>query len=275
MKKILLAFVGLFSIATISLAQKTDTTAHKGYSANLTLKEKEHTDKGVANNKNKWNNFDFSRANDHLVIQLGYTNWIGAQNPYTPEGLSREFNMYFMMDKLVKTNPHYSAAAGIGLGNSNYYLDHVLVDISGSQVQSNTGQMYFVDAGASDYFKKLKMATSYLEIPLEFRYAGSPEKPNKGWKVAAGIKGGLLLKAWTKGKNMVNGAGQSLYGAGYREKEYSNRYFNTSRISATIRGGYGIFSLYGTYQITSLFKSGVLPATVINPYSAGICISGL
>ncbi|MDR0793919.1 MAG: PorT family protein [Chitinophagaceae bacterium] len=274
MKKIYLVFVGLISFATVSLAQNTDSTAHKGYSANLTTNEKEHADNGAANKKNKWNNFDFSRANDHFMIQLGYTNWIGAQNPYTPVGLSREFNMYFMLDKLVKGNPHYSGAAGIGLGNPNWYFDHVLLDIAGSKVQSSTGQMYFVDAGASDYFKKTKIAASYLEVPLEFRYAGSPETPNKGWKAAVGIKGGLLLKAWSKGKNMVNSAGQTIYGTGYREKEYSTRYFNSTRISATVRGGYGIVSLYGTYQLTSTFKSGALLST-INPYSVGIALSGL
>ncbi|MFI5132367.1 MAG: hypothetical protein ACHQFX_20360, partial [Chitinophagales bacterium] len=59
----------------------------------------------------------------------------------------------------------------------------------------------------------------------------------------------------------------------YVMKEASKRFFNTARISAIARIGWGHFSAFGSYQINALFKDGV--AAEIKPYSIGLTLSGL
>jgi hypothetical protein len=73
-------------------------------------------------------------------------------------------------------------------------------------------------------------------------------------KASLGLKFGYLLKAYTKGKNMVTATGTSLYGKNYVLKEVEKHYFNTTRIAATARIGYGFISLDGSYQLTRFLK---------------------
>ena len=56
-----------------------------------------------------WSKFDFTnRAADHLVIQYGSDSWTGKPTALrTGNGFSRHFNVYFMFDKPVKSNPKY------------------------------------------------------------------------------------------------------------------------------------------------------------------------
>lgn len=211
-----------------------------------------------------------NRANDHFMIQFGYENWSGSNITYKPHGLSRYFNFYFMFDKPSKSNPHLSLGYGLGLSTNNYFFKDVFIDI-----KSNSGTMPFTDVSTSsdNRFKKFKLATSYLEVPLELRYVANAEEPNKGFKAAVGLKLGLLLKAYTKGKNAINESGASIYNSSYIVKEQSNHYFNSTKAAVTARFGIGFISLDGSYQLTSLLKSSAGPT--INPYSIGLTLSGL
>src|SRR6266581_8595446 len=70
-----------------------------------------------------------SRANDHLLLQVGVTNWAGIPDSIKTKGLSRSFNMYFMFDFPFKSNPHLSVAIGPGIGTDNIYFDKMYVGI--------------------------------------------------------------------------------------------------------------------------------------------------
>jgi len=80
-----------------------------------------------------------------------------------------------------------------------------------------------------------------------------------------------MLNAHTRNRTLKSRSGTTLND--YTLKEASKRYFNTTRIAATARIGWGHFTLYGSYQLTNLFKDGV--AAEIRPYSIGITLSGL
>jgi hypothetical protein len=210
-----------------------------------------------------------NRANDHLVIQYGVAGWSGnVPDSAKPEGFSRFFNFYFMLDKPFKNDPHFSLGIGAGIGSDNIFFKDKIVNVGG------TGStLAFTDRSATDHFKKFKVTTIYVDVPLEIRYAKHPENPDKGFKASAGIKAGFLLKAYSKGKNYVNSAGQSIYGNGYIRKEFDKKYFNSTRLSAVGRIGLGHISLSGSYQFTSLLKGGAGPE--IHPYNIGITLSGL
>jgi hypothetical protein len=220
------------------------------------------------------------RPNDHFMVQFGYDGWSasGLTNSngtkLGPSGFSRHFNIYFMMDKPSKNNPHISIGYGLGLATSNVFFKNVFID-----VKSRAAQMPFVDVSQSststppNKFKKFKLATQYLQIPLELRYVANAENPNKGFKAAVGVKLGYLLKSYTKGKNAVDNSGASIYNSSYIVKEYDKHFFNSTMAAATIRIGLGIISLDGSYQLTTLLKDGAGPS--IRPYSIGLTLSGL
>jgi hypothetical protein len=209
-----------------------------------------------------------NRAGDHIMLQLATDHWAGMPDSIKnhTKGLSRGANVYVMMDKPFKNNPRFSAAFGIGFGTANMYFKNYAVNI-----KSTTTKLPFTSLDSADHFKKYKLTTAYLEVPVELRFVDNPLKNNKSFKAAIGVKVGTLLNVHTKGKTLQNSANSTTNA--FTQKETNKHFFNSTRLAVTGRVGYGNFSLYGSYQITSLFKDGVAPQ--IKPFELGICLSGL
>lgn len=210
-----------------------------------------------------------NRAGDHIMLQVSSDHWMGAPDSIDShiKPLSRGGNIYVMMDKPFKGTPQLSAAFGIGFSTSSIYFKTMGVDLRSIA----TTTLPFINQDTTSHFKKYKVATSYLEVPVELRYTLDPARENKSLKVALGVKAGVLLNAHTKGKSPEDKTGASINS--YTEKENSKRFVNSSRFSATARIGYGHYSLFGSYQINSIFKTGV--AADMKLLQVGLTISGL
>jgi len=281
MKKI----IGLFTIAICSMgilkAQITDVTPPVAARSNNQVSkdstvpdmaqqpvETQAEAQRAADKKKKFANIDLShRGADHFMFQFGGMGLSGATDDFSTKGFSREFNFSFMLDKPFKSNPHYSMGFGIGYSSSNLFFNGSYVDIksAGSELLQTPNI-----TGSTNKFNKFKVVLNYFEIPVELRYSANMEHPNKGFRIAFGLKGGLLLNAHSKGKNEMTSDGSTVYGKGYIEKEYSKRFFKSTRVSGTVRVGYGLFSLFGTYQLTPLLNTGAGPS--LHPYSIGLGI---
>lgn len=209
-----------------------------------------------------------NRAADHFMIQYGSDAWTGRPDSVRTKGFSRHFNLYVMLDKPFKTDPRFSVAYGLGLGTSNMFFDNVKVNLN-----ATGSTLPFTDVSNTNHYKKFKLTTIYAEIPVELRFYSDPENPGKSWKFALGAKVGTLLKAYTKGKDLQTSTGASIYGPTAVVKESNKRYINGTRLAATARIGYGVFSLHGDYNVLGVVKDGFGPA--MNLYSIGLNISGL
>ncbi len=206
------------------------------------------------------------RANDHFMLQLGVTNWAGKPDSITTKGFSKSFNVYFMFDFPFKTNPKLSMAFGPGISS-----DHIIFSKTYVGIKDATSTLRFTDQSDTNHFKKTKLNTTYLEAPIEFRYTANPLNSDKSFKWAVGVKVGTMISAHTRNRVLQNKSGNTLND--YTMKEKSKRFFNTTRLIGTARVGLGHFSLYGSYQVTTLFKEGV--AAEIRPFTIGLTISGL
>lgn len=209
-----------------------------------------------------------SRPGDHLMIQLSSDHLSGMPDSISSHqsGFSKGFNAYIMLDKPFKTSPKFSLGIGIGVGSSNIAFKNMNVDI-----KSTATKIPFAAVDSTNHFKKYKLSLSYLEIPLEFRYSSAPSDYNKSWKLAVGLKAGTLINAHTKGKDLQT-KNNTLINS-YTEKENSKRYFTGTRFMATARIGYGVFSLFGAYQLGNVLKDVVGPPMKL--YQIGITLSGL
>jgi Outer membrane protein beta-barrel domain len=209
-----------------------------------------------------------NRPNDHLMLQLSSDHWAGMPDSISShqKGFSRGFNAYFMLDKPFKSSPNYSLGFGVGVSTSNIFFKNENIGL-------NTGSalLPFSPLDSTNHFKKYKLATSYLEVPVEFRYSSKPLEPNKSFKAALGLKIGTLINAHTKGKTFEDKNANVLNS--YTEKENSKRLINSTRFMATARVGYGIISLFGSYQLTNVLKDGAGPS--MNLYQVGLTFSGL
>ena len=218
--------------------------------------------------KKDWSKVDIDRAGDHIMLQLSSDHWGGAPDSINSriKSLSRGLNFYIMIDKPFKTDPRWGVAFGIGVSTSGMLFNKTKIDITGTSTL-----LPFSNLDSSNYFKKYKLATSFLEVPIELRYTFDPERENKSWKAALGVKVGTMLNAHTKGKTLVNKSGTTINS--YTEKEASKKYFNSTRLVATARVGIGHWSLFGAYTLTSFLKDGAGPS--IKPYQIGLTLSGL
>lgn len=205
-----------------------------------------------------------NRVNDYVLLQLGITSWSGMPDTINDAGISKSLNIYLMKDFPFKTNPHVSAAIGIGIGS-----DHMLFKETYIGIKDRTSEIFFTNQVDTNHFKKTKLATTYLELPVEFRYSANPA--GRGFKFALGAKVGTMINAHTRNTKFQDKDDHLLID--YMMKESSKRFFNSNRLSLMGRIGYGHFSIYSSYQITALFKDGQGP--VVRPFSVGLTISGL
>lgn len=247
MKRLLIVLtVSLFAVHT--MAQKTtDSTA-----ASATVKPKK-----------KFGSFVLGdHANDHLLIQLGYSDFLSKKDSVSTKAFGRSFNMYFMMAFNSLSDPHFSVAVGLGFGSDNYYLNKERIDLT-----NPTRGVFYADT--ADNYRRSKLTMSYIELPAEIRYASNPTNLNHSWKFALGIKAGLLTSSQTKVKMLRDINGLTDYTTKVRDKHL----FTPGRLVGQFRVGYGVFSLFGQADITNFFRSGDGPS--IRPWTAGVTISGL
>ena len=241
MRRIVLSAFAL-CLVTLAFAQ-TDTTRRK-----ITMNKEGRT------------------SNDHILLQLGHTTWTNKPDSINTKGWSRSFAAYLMMDFPFKTNPHWSVAIGPGISSENVFFDKMYVGI-----QDNTPSLRFVDVKDTSHFKKYKLATTFLEVPVELRFRFNPNDDRRSVKIALGAKVGTLLNAHVKGKELRNKQGDAI--GDYTVKENSKRFFNKNRLSVMGRIGFGHFSFYTSYAITPLFREGLGPD--VKPLTMGLTLSGL
>lgn len=222
------------------------------------------TIRSVNNKKIKLSN----RPGDHIMIQLSSDHWTSMPDSISShqQGFSRGFNAYFMLDKPFRTAPKFSIGIGLGISTSNIFFKKENIDL-----KSSSTLLPFTAADSSNHFKKYKLATGYLEVPLEFRFSSKPLETNKSFKIAIGAKIGTLVNAHTKGKNLENKNNNSI--STYTLKENSKRFITGTRFMATGRIGFGIFTIFGNYQLNNILKDGAGPA--MHLYQIGLTISGL
>ncbi len=219
--------------------------------------------------KKDWSKVNIDRAGDHFMIQLSKDNWSGAPDSIKSRmnGFSRGLNIAVMMNKPFKSDPRWSVALGLGISHSSIFFKNTNVDVKASSTL-----LPFTSLDSADqHFKKYKLATTFLEVPIELRYTFDPVNEKKSWKIGLGVKVGTMLNAHTKGKTLQNKSNATINS--FTEKQNKKTFFNGTRLAATARVGIGNFSLFGAYSITSLLKDVAGPS--IRPYQIGLTISGL
>lgn len=260
MKKYFLLCI-LIVVSVIAKSQVDSTTNNSANTINRPLANEAPS--------KQWSKLDLStRANDHFMVQYGLDMWPNVPDSINTSGFSRRFNAYIMLDKPFQSSPHFSIGIGVGIGSSNIFFSNTYINL-----KANTSSLQFSNVTLANHFDKYKLTTTFAEVPLELRYSGNPVQPDKGFKLAIGVKGGFLLSAHTKGKNLIDSSSTSIYDSKYIQKEYDKKFINSTRFAITGRIGYGHLSLDGSYQVTGFLKTGAGP--IIRPVSIGLTLSGL
>jgi len=207
-------------------------------------------------------------ARDFLMIDFLYNNWTtkpdttGGKTNVNTKSFGYAFNAYLCYDfPIKKTN--MSFAAGLGVNSSVVYLNQ--------QVFRNTDTAEAIANEIrvmpdTNHYKRYKFVTTYITAPFELRYFGNKYNRSKGFKAAIGMSIGTLLGSDSKATSSEDGTVVKL-------KVDTKRYVTPWNFAATARAGYGNFTIFGSYNLTNVFKQNAGP--VATPFSFGLCLTGL
>jgi hypothetical protein len=123
--------------------------------------------------------------------------------------------------------------------------------------------------GSISSLKKSMLITNYIDIPVELRFNTNPNDLGRSFKVSLGFKFGILYDSFTKLKYRQEGETKKL-------KDKQNYQLNPIRYGAYLRIGAGNLSVFGYYNISTLFENnkgpvkGKGPAQDINYLQVGL-----
>lgn len=158
-----------------------------------------------------------------------------------PEGVTQRNLSYGLMGGFIKDiplNSNRNTAIGIGLGYAvNSYYSNLRA------LQAGDGFDYTILE--EDFsFKRNKVETHLIEVPLEFRIRNSTPTTYKFWRLYAGMKFAYIVGSRSK---IVT-------------REFKDSFYNTDtdnfRYGLMLNFGYNTFNIHAYYALNHLFDAG-------------------
>jgi hypothetical protein len=206
--------------------------------------------------KGHWAGFEMG-LNNYLTpdYSISHSGEYGFMDLNT--GRSWNFNLNFAQKSLGIVGDKFGLVSGLGMEFSNYHFD------GNNSIQKLDGVI--VEKPFSQNLDKSRLRTTYLTMPLMFEVQFPNVKRSKRVHLGAGVLGGLKLGSSTRVEYKESGNKQKL-----KEKDDFN--ISPFRYGLTARLGYGNFSVFGNYYMTSLFEKNKGPE--LYPVSVGIRLIG-
>jgi hypothetical protein len=203
-----------------------------------------------------------------LFIEVGF-NYLAHNKEWKDKFWgSKILNVMYQYDYNVNDSK-ISLHPGIGISTEKYAMDTSTLtygeDLIGNRIVE-TINLREVRPEATE-FTKSKIATTYLEIPLEIRWRSLKYDPKRSLKLSVGGKIGFLLDNKTKIKYEE-----------YGEKKISkqNEQFEVRKVRYSVYGklGYGNAYLFYNYNLSTLFETNKGPnQTEMTPMMFGFALS--
>ena len=174
-----------------------------------------------------------------------------SENDFTLKNNSLNINVWIVRQRMgISKDNKFNFTWAVGIETNNYKFEN---------------NVSFIKSAAPQYvkrdeieFKKNKLATSYLTVPLMLGYNA---KPNRGgFTVNAGASIGYLYSSRNKQISDQRG----------KEKNKGNFNLVAWKLSLVGEIGWGSVKAYGSYTPKSIFKSGL----DFQPYAVGIRLLG-
>lgn len=257
-QRIILVFLFLFQTYFV-IAQGFSGRSHAKNSSNTYINDSteslynDHSSKAAGISK---------AARDFLMIQLGYNNWVKKPDTVNTKAIGYVFKAFLCYDFPIKKSK-FSFATGLGINASVVYLNQLRLSNTDTAAAYSSQARFVAD---TVHYKRYKFVTGYLSAPFELRYFSNNINRNRGFKAAMGLEIGTLLGAHIKGVRSVNGTI-------VKEKIDTKRFVSPWNFAATMRVGWGNFSMFASYNLTTVFKENAGPP--ITPASVGFCLTGL
>ena len=188
-----------------------------------------------------------------LMVDVGFNVWTSM-----PGGLerrtwsSKSVGLYYTKRKAFNDKLSFNYGIGLGLEKTSLGDSSTLksgyFDDNGTANDTSDDEVRDVAIVPNEHnFSKNRLATTYLDIPVEFRFHPFGTEDGEGLFIGAGGIAGVRLKSHTKWKYENNGET-------VREKTSGKFNLNSFRYGYQIRAGFrGVHFFYKRY-VSDVFK---------------------
>ena len=190
------------------------------------------------------NNVSLPAKNDYMSLNYGLRN------------LSWNLNLFEKDFRFA--HEHLQIVTGLGFSFNGFNIKNKATLNADSSYTSNLNNIN----SNSITLVKNKLKESFVTVPLLLELNTSKLR-SKNFHIALGAIGGLKIGSSTK---QVYTEDNKTY-KDVRRNDYNLYPF---KLDATVRVGYGIFTMYATYSLTPLFQTGKGPE--LYPFNVGIRI---
>ncbi|MGC8865269.1 MAG: GIN domain-containing protein [Bacteroidales bacterium] len=225
-----------------------------------------------------WGGFDLS-FNGYLNSD-GNMDFTGADrylDLYMPKSIGVHLNIY-EQNVNMGSSGHFGFITGLGLEWHNYRFNRGIYLDENAEITKG-----YLTQGVK--IEKNKLVVSYLSLPLLIEFQNRGEHKLGDFHVAAGALLGARLGSHTKTVFMENQKEYQLIDPATNEvwktvvspredteKVYNDFNLNPFKVDAMVRVGWGYINLFGTYSLTTLFRSNKGPE--LYPFSIGLTLIG-
>ena len=159
-----------------------------------------------------------------------------------PEDVEQRNLSYGLQGGFIKDIPvNWDRTFGLGIG-LGYAINSYYSNVRANKV--NSGIEYELLDGTTSY-KRNKIETHVIEMPLQIRWRNSTPEEYKFWRVYAGMKFGYVI------------GGRSKFVDNTAKIGFSNSDIRDFHYGLTLNIGFNTFNIHSYYSLTSLFKEGV------------------
>jgi hypothetical protein len=196
-----------------------------------------------------------TRWDDKLVLSITNDMWLDLPDGVELRGFSPGFKGYFYSDYTFGQESILSFAWGIGISADNVHSNARLQKTP--QLDGSEGDQELVAYPDEYEYDKNKFATTYIELPIEFRVITKGRSP---FKFAAGFRLGYLLQDKQK---IIDTEG--------KRKLYDFDDVTTWRYGVSARIGVGKIQVTGFYSLVPLIEEG--KGAEVIPISVGLAFT--
>lgn len=188
---------------------------------------------------------------DHININVFHTNWLHNINGVEQQPYSIGADFAIFKDIALSKKGNVSFAFGVNYSFNHLHHNADLI----YKVDTNTDEVIYTDlVKSTTNFKKNKLFTNFIEVPLELRFRKIPDPK---FRLYLGFKAGWLM---TSNETRITDD--------IKYKIYRIKNINRLRYGPTVKIGFGKINLYGFYALTPLFEENKGP--IVTPFNVGL-----
>lgn len=172
---------------------------------------------------------------DQFYIGLGFNFLLEQPSNVEQRSLSYNLQAGFIKDIPLNQRRNFGLGLGVGYATNSYYTNIVA---------SKTDNSITYDIVSTSEFKRNKLETHAVELPLEIRWRTSTAEDYKFWRIYAGAKLGYVFSGTSRLVTEMN------------TLRFSNSDINEWQYGLMLNFGYNTWNIHAYYSLNPLLKDG-------------------